>query len=192
LNRIDVRLIQLDAAMIQSLLEGARNVVASSIQASSQGSAILRRSDQPNPTIGFHVVEEAMPPEFVLEFAIAGLREGEDPYWWEPRGILLVNPTENRLEMVGTCGFKSSPRSDEVEIGYGVATPFQGQGVATAAVAHLVIEAFACPSLRRVTALTSVGNGASSRVLEKNHFHPIGSSRSTEDGWVQHWERTRA
>jgi RimJ/RimL family protein N-acetyltransferase len=72
--------------------------------------------------------------------------------------------------VVGGVGFHGHPDAQgRVEIGYGIAAPFRGQGIASAAVAHLCV----MPALRAVTALvahTDPDNSASQRVLERNGF----------------------
>ena len=60
--------------------------------------------------------------------------------------------------LVGWGGFKGPPDADgAVEIGYAVAPAWEGRGVATAAVAELLREAWAAPGVRRVLAHTLAG-----------------------------------
>lgn len=72
--------------------------------------------------------------------------------------------------VVGGVGFHGAPDGQgRAEIGYGIAAPFRGQGVATAAVAELT----ALPTLPGVSAFvahTDANNPASQRVLERNGF----------------------
>lgn len=85
-----------------------------------------------------------------------------------PFGPWLV-VTDDGL-VVGGVGFHGSPDEEgRAEIGYSIAAPFRGRGLATAAVAQVR----ALPSLAAVTALTAhtdADNPASQRVLERNGF----------------------
>ena len=53
------------------------------------------------------------------------------------------------------------------DVGYGVARPHWGRGIATEALRPIVAWALAQPSIHRVWALCDVENVASARVLEK-------------------------
>jgi ribosomal-protein-alanine N-acetyltransferase len=72
-------------------------------------------------------------------------------------------------EAVGSAGFV--PRHDvervSAEIGYWIAEPFWGRGIATDALIALTSHAIATHSLTRVYALPFARNTASCRVLEK-------------------------
>lgn len=70
--------------------------------------------------------------------------------------------------VVGLLGYKGAPnRQGEVEIGYGMAPAYRGQGYMTEAVRALVDWALAQPGCRGVRALTLPDNVASQRVLQK-------------------------
>ena len=62
-------------------------------------------------------------------------------------------------------------------LGYWVAEPLNGRGLATQAVGELIPIAFAEFGLHRIEAGTLVDNVASQRVLEKNGFERIGLAR---------------
>jgi len=72
-------------------------------------------------------------------------------------------------EAVGSVGFVLRHDVERVsaEIGYWIAEPFWGRGIATAALAALTEHAIAAHSLTRVYALPFAWNTASCRVLEK-------------------------
>jgi ribosomal-protein-alanine N-acetyltransferase len=61
-------------------------------------------------------------------------------------------------------------------LGYGVDAEWNGRGIATAAVAHVVQQAFGELQLHWIEAGTLVDNTASKRVLEKNGFAQYGMS----------------
>ena len=100
---------------------------------------------------------------------------------WEPRLFVVDEPRT----LVGWGGFKGPPDADaSVEIGYAVAPSWEGRGVATAAVAALLREAWAAPGVRRVLAHTLPGPSASVRVLEKSGFGRDGESLDGDVGVV--------
>jgi ribosomal-protein-alanine N-acetyltransferase len=75
--------------------------------------------------------------------------------------------TEERV-IIGTGGFKGRPdTTGMVDLGYGIAPAYQGQGYATEAGAALIAWAFAQPGVRRVFADCLATNPASARVLAK-------------------------
>ena len=138
--------------------------------------------------------------------AEAGLREmyasGEIPQAWfdELRasreadpwrfGFFLVH--RERGEAIGTAGFKGPPdAAGIVEIAYGIAPNFEGQGFATEAAAALI--AFACesPDVKLIRAHTLPTANASTRVLSKCGFRHVGEVVDPEDGPVWRWERDR-
>jgi RimJ/RimL family protein N-acetyltransferase len=74
-------------------------------------------------------------------------------------------------EVVGDCGWYGPPGdTGEVEIGYGLAAPYRGRGIGTAAVTALVDWVTAQPGVRRVVAETGATNTASRRLLERLGF----------------------
>lgn len=93
----------------------------------------------------------------------------------QPWGTLQIQLNETEL-VVGGVGFKSAPRDDKVEIGYGISEDFQNQGIATAAVA-LLIQVAKQHSLKLLTAETEISNVASQKVLLKSGFS---ETRTTE------------
>jgi RimJ/RimL family protein N-acetyltransferase len=94
---------------------------------------------------------------------------------------------------VGACMFKGPPDADGmVEIAYGIASAHQGRGYATEAAAALARFAFDSGQVRVVRAHTLSDANASSRVLVKCGFQPMGSVIDPEDGLVWRWERRDA
>jgi ribosomal-protein-alanine N-acetyltransferase len=85
---------------------------------------------------------------------------------WGPRLFLCEVPRE----LVGWGGFKGPPAGGVVELGYEIAEPRRGRGLATAAVEAMVAEAFADERVAAVVAHTLPERNASNRVLEKAGF----------------------
>jgi ribosomal-protein-alanine N-acetyltransferase len=65
-------------------------------------------------------------------------------------------------------------------LGYWVATPATGRGVATAAIGQLMTWAAAHTAIRRVWALIAPDNAASRRVAEANGLRPVAQSANPE------------
>lgn len=92
-------------------------------------------------------------------------------------------------EVIGLCSVTRSPELGVIDIGYGIAPSRQGRGFASQAIAEVVAWAANAPSITAVTAETSVDNGASQRVLERNGFVRIGERYDEEDGQLICWLR---
>lgn len=92
-------------------------------------------------------------------------------------------------KLVGLLSYKGAPTdAGAVEIGYGVAPSEMGRGVATQAVAALLLRAGE-QGLRTILAETSGDNPASQRVLERNGFIRTGTRVDPEDGPLIMWRR---
>jgi RimJ/RimL family protein N-acetyltransferase len=100
---------------------------------------------------------------------------------WGPRLYLVDAPRT----LVGWGGFKGPPDEEgAVEIGYAIAPAWEGRGIATAAVAALLEQAWADPRVRRVRAHTLPGPNGSIRVLAKNGFYRDGENLDGDVGVV--------
>jgi len=103
-------------------------------------------------------------------------------------GYLAVDDVERWV--VGTCGFKTGPRTDgSIEIAYFTFPSFEGQGFATAMVQKLMALALVSPAVRCVIAHTLPQRNASAHVLEKAGMHCVGEVDDPEDGRVWRWCR---
>ncbi len=133
------------------------------------------------------VAAGALPPVFIVERAIAALREGKPSRWFSP--FLFVDTGLNQI--VGSGGFKGLARARRVEIGYGVAPQCRGRGFAPAAVQELLAVAFSAAGVDEVVAETAIANLPSRRVVEKLGFLHIGQRATADDGTVDIWLRAR-
>jgi len=91
--------------------------------------------------------------------------------------------------LVGTCGFKGSPKEGFVEIAYFTFPDFEGQGIATAMGRGLVDIAQASDPKIVVTAQTLVAPDASHRILGKLGFTAGEIIQHPDDGPVVEWRR---
>jgi len=104
---------------------------------------------------------------------LAALRLSPSPDSWL-HGFFLVH-REGRA-VIGSAGFKGPPDpTGTVEIAYGIAASFEGQGYATEAAAALVAFAFAAPEVEVVRAHILPVANASTRVLAKCGFRHVDS-----------------
>jgi len=89
--------------------------------------------------------------------------------WWElGRGVTLaVTRRDEPDRLLGTVSLRRYARDRRAELGYWLAVPAWGQGIATEAVRALVDFGFRELVLARIYAQVIAGNQASMRVLEK-------------------------
>lgn len=107
----------------------------------------------------------ALPPPFV---AARALRVDDEAHQSDsPTSFLIVRTADARL--VGSCGFKTVPRTGQVEVGYGVAAAARCTGAATAALEMLTAMAFEAGA-SEVLAEVLPENIASTRVVQKAGF----------------------
>jgi ribosomal-protein-alanine N-acetyltransferase len=108
---------------------------------------------------------------FIRDYALIRYREGlADPY------AITVHPDPRPI---GACGcFWASQPHRTMEIGYWIAEPFWGQGIAVEACRPLIRVAFRDFETERLQARVIAGNTASSRVLEKLGFRFEGALRA--------------
>jgi [ribosomal protein S5]-alanine N-acetyltransferase len=108
---------------------------------------------------------------FVREYAALRYREGMA----EPYAITLTPDPKP----IGSCGcFWASRPNQSMELGYWLAEPFWGKGLAVEACRALVGHVFREYRPERVQARVIGGNVASSRVLDKLGFRFEGTLRS--------------
>ncbi len=120
---------------------------------------------------------------------IAALRLAPEPDPWR-HGFFIVHRGDRAA--IGSAGFKGPPDPNgTVEIAYGIAPRFEGQGYATEAAAALVSFAFDAAAVELVCAHTLPTANASTRVLTKCGFRHVASVVDPDDGPVWRWERGR-
>jgi len=117
---------------------------------------------------------------------LASLRKDSTPDPWR-HGFFAVHRDDARV--IGGVGYKGPPDDDGiVEIAYGIAPEYQGQGYATEAAAALVTYAIE-HGAQRIRAHTLPEANASTHVLKKCGFQFVGPVVDPEDGPVWRWER---
>lgn len=132
-------------------------------------------------------VREFLTGPEVSESFLERLREAAPADPWRD-GFGVVHLTDRSL--IGFCSFVGPPDAEGiVEIGYGIAPGFEGQGYATEATRLLIERAFASGRVRRVRAHTLPERNASTRVLEKCGFQRCGELLDSVDGPVWRWEK---
>ena len=89
---------------------------------------------------------------------------------------------------VGTCGFKSPPQNNRVEIAYFTFPGHESRGVATRMASELI--RLACDKMPAliVAAQTLPEENASTSVLKKLRFRLVHTLEHSEDGLVWEWQ----
>lgn len=106
---------------------------------------------------------------------------GYEPPWI---GYLAI---ENGI-CVGSCGFKSPPQNNRVEIAYFTFPGHESRGVATRMAAELIRLALDKTPAVTVAAQTLPEENASTSILKKLRFRLTGSVEHPEDGLVWEWQ----
>jgi RimJ/RimL family protein N-acetyltransferase len=91
----------------------------------------------------------------------------------EPTWAIVVKQS---AELVGVIGLAPHGESRSAELGYYVARPYWGQGLATEAAQAIVHVAFEVNGYAKLTSGYHADNPASGRVLAKLGFKPVGRS----------------
>lgn len=91
---------------------------------------------------------------------------------------------------VGSCGFKSPPQNNRVEIAYFTFPGHESRGVATRMASELIHLARDKMPAVTIAAQTLPEENASTSVLKKLRFHLIDSVEHPEDGLVWEWQLT--
>ena len=89
---------------------------------------------------------------------------------------------------VGTCGFKSPPQNNRVEIAYFTFPGYESRGVARRMGAELVRMALDKMPAVTVAAQTLPEESPSTSVLKKLGFRMVGTVEHPEDGLVWEWQ----
>jgi RimJ/RimL family protein N-acetyltransferase len=89
---------------------------------------------------------------------------------------------------VGSCGFKSPPQDNRVEIAYFTFPGHEARGVATGMAAELIRLALDKLPVVIVAAQTLPEENASTSILKKLRFRFVGAVQHPEDGLVWEWQ----
>lgn len=127
---------------------------------------------------GIAAATGAIGPDIVLRMGLERHRNGEDWFWCAER---LFFCTQVKT-IVGAGCWKGFTAGGEPEIGYGIASEWQGRGYATMGVAAMLAEARCHGYPGPVYAECAPDNPASMRVLTKNGFLGTGQRNDPEDG----------
>jgi [ribosomal protein S5]-alanine N-acetyltransferase len=127
-------------------------------------------------------------PEFVPDIAAAMKALYEKAGFELPWIGYLVKDGD---KLVGTCGFKSPPVGNRVEIAYFTFPEYESQGIATRMAAELIRLALDAKPDVTVTAQTLPEENASTAILKKLNFAFVETVNHPEDGPVWEWHLQR-
>ena len=124
----------------------------------------------------------------VVKWSLAKLAEHPSEQLWRPWFIRL----RGCGTLIGTCGFKGPPDSDnQIEIGYSVVSSQHRRGIASEAVRMLLSWAWLNTSASACIAYTLHGDPASGGVLRRNGFAFIATFVDPTDGTVDRLRKIR-
>jgi RimJ/RimL family protein N-acetyltransferase len=110
-------------------------------------------------------VADGWPHEDTADGLAMAAKGGRPPSW-----LILADGM-----VIGDCGLHGPVDEDGgVEIGYGLAAPWRGQGYGSEAVAAITEWLLGQPEVRQIRARTLISNAPSRRVLEKAGFQFTG------------------
>jgi len=90
---------------------------------------------------------------------------------------LIFLRTDGAPHLVGAVGLARKDEADETELGYWIARPYWGQGIATEAARALIANGRESLRVKRFVAGHFIDNPASGRVLRKLGFRSTGRTR---------------
>jgi [ribosomal protein S5]-alanine N-acetyltransferase len=129
------------------------------------------------------VPDGAMPSQKAIMRALHQWRAGIPAKWCLP--FLILTPTRDVI--IGACGFKGSPVEGAVEIYYGIAPYFRGQGIASQALRRLLQMAAANDEVERVIAHIFPRNVPSRRLVIRMGFKLERRFLDTDGEEVDQW-----
>lgn len=150
--------------------------------------ALISADDTFEKTFGLQVMDSYLEFPEVLPMMLTEAQNNPiDPEW---RSYLFIHPDDKAL--IGMGGFKGKPDAKGmVEIGYGVATAYRGQGYATESAQEFIQFAFQHDQVQRVWAHTLAEENPSCQVLRKCGLKIIAEMNDPEDGQLWRWEILR-
>jgi RimJ/RimL family protein N-acetyltransferase len=122
--------------------------------------------------------------EAILDGELSAVRAGQGWPHRDTRDVLAIALSEGVApgwfvlldgQVIGECGpQRAANAAGEVELGYGLAAPYRGRGLAKELVRAMSDWLLRQPGIRRLIACPSVENPASRAVLVSAGFEPVG------------------
>lgn len=103
----------------------------------------------------------------------------------EGRDVAFAITLRDTGDLAGAIGLMFTPHHDRGEIGYWIAVPYWGKGVATEAARAVVDYGFRERGLQRIEAVHFTRNPASGRVMQKLGMKYEGRRRN----WMKKWDQ---
>jgi ribosomal-protein-alanine N-acetyltransferase len=123
-----------------------------------------------------------------LEYSLKQLQAGNAQAEWSAHLFIA----QAKRTLIGIGGYYGAPdENGMVEIGYGIAPEYRGQGYATEAARGLIERAFADARTRLVQAHTLAHDNPSTSVLKKCGMIKAGEDIDPDEGVVWRWEVRR-
>jgi RimJ/RimL family protein N-acetyltransferase len=120
--------------------------------------------------IGRYLLDGVRPPR---QWSAERIRQSRDLFARRGVGVWLAHAAETG-ELVGFCGFWTSPDSPEPMLVYALLEPWSGRGLAAEMGRTVIAHARAAGSFTEITADADAINARSVRVLDQLGFERIG------------------
>jgi ribosomal-protein-alanine N-acetyltransferase len=150
--------------------------------------ALIEGSETFEDAFGLCVIDGYLEFPEALPYSLELLKSDTVPPEW--LSYLFIHTADKAL--IGLGGYVGAPDANgQVEIGYGIAPAYRGQGYATEAAQAMIDNAFAHTEVQTVIAHTLAEPNASSHVLTKCGLRVIDTIESAEDGKLWRWAISR-
>jgi ribosomal-protein-alanine N-acetyltransferase len=124
---------------------------------------LLRSDEKVNEFLERPPMNTSLEAKSFIERIHKSISDHKSMYW-------VISLKDNRT-LIGTiCFWNLVPEQQLGEIGFELMPAYQGKGLMQEAITHVITFGFREMKLKTITAISSIGNNKSIKLLEKNKF----------------------